>query len=499
MLVAALLLLVSCAQAAPESGGDLAIVVKGAGNGYLNVETDPGADCAASARTSGGDRPLQDAPMHADSDGRASWTYSSLVTEKELEVSYTVTCKSGALRGQLTTSPAPIRPNASSRVIGTAPDITVGTARYGSLGITSTPGAKCAVDVRVASATFGEPPPARLDEKVIGADGAASWTYSATRAPAGRGEYQILCETSAGSRRLTTGFEISARTLRPTGITVHVSIAKPARETYREEPSLVPLRDSSVTRLVATLANEWKNATRNLGSLQVTDTSADITVFVVAAKGTSVHRRSTGDLSEDIVVYVSDEIGVRSVENTVAVTLHELGHIWCCTGSGTTDGHWTTAEASPGLSGVDKYGLMNHPVMCVVFGAITSCPNRFSDRELQTMGFTELPPPAADTCVVQKRGLLAQLASARTQLTSLQAAVNDVNQKIATLADRIRAIEAQYPNGIPPNTWDGYQALIRDHNALVVENRARVTTYNATVTQVNGLVGQINALPCEAS
>src|SRR6266511_3706383 len=177
------------------------------------------------------------------------------------------------------------------------------------------------------------------------------------------------------------GLAMLTCTVIPVGRSVRVSIAKPARETYREEPSLVPLRDSSVTQLVATLANEWKNATRNLGSLQVTDTSADITVFVVAAKGTSVHRRSTGDLSEDIVVYVSDEIGVRSVENTVAVTLHELGHIWCCTGSGTTDGHWTTAEASPGLSGVDKYGLMNHPVMCVVFVASTSCPNRFSDRE----------------------------------------------------------------------------------------------------------------------
>ena len=36
-----------------------------------------------------------------------------------------------------------------------------------------------------------------------------------------------------------------------------------------------------------------------------------------------------------------DDLGPVSTENSVAVALHELGHIWCCRGDDAgTDGHW---------------------------------------------------------------------------------------------------------------------------------------------------------------
>jgi len=498
----AALVLVAGACGGSSSGdatGDLAIAVKGAGNGYLNIETEPDADCVASARTSGDQRPLQDVAARADGSGRASWSYSSITTDHELELTYTVKCKTAQLRGEIVTTPAPIRPNASSRASGSAPDVAVVSSTYGVLEVSATPGSSCTARVKATGAVFGELPPANLDKIVVGGDRVAKWSYSAPRVPAGKGEHFIACETSIGQRTLTTPFEIPARTIKPSGLSVHVSVSTPPRDTTKEEPSLMPLRDSSAKSMVATLSKEWKNATRGLGSLQVSEQSADITIYVFAGKGTSVHRTGGADGSEDIVIFVSDQLGLRSVENSVAVALHELGHIWCCTGPGTSDGHWITPEVSPGLTGVDKYGLMNHPVTCLVFSTITSCPNRFSDRELRAMGFTQLPPPASDPCVAQKRNLIGQLTDARAQLTTLDAAIKDADAKLVPLRDQIKAIETQYPNGVPPSQYDAYQALVRDYNALALESRNRVNTYNALVAQTNALVPQINALLCDAS
>jgi len=182
-------------------------------------------------------------------------------------------------------------------------------------------------------------------------------------------------------------------------------------------------------------------------------------MYVVASRGISVHRSTTSDDSQDIVIYVSDQVlGRRTVENNVAVALHELGHIWCCHGPDANDsGHWVTKQASPGLYGVDKYGLMTDPVTCVSFGAVLSCPNRFSDREMVALGFTNFPPPAPDPCI--------------TQVLSLQSQLN-------TLGAQISAIEAQYPRGIPSSIYASYVAM---------------------VDQYNSLVSRRNALPCDAS
>jgi hypothetical protein len=251
---------------------------------------------------------------------------------------------------------------------------------------------------------------------------------------------------------------------------VRVTTDPPPHEPFNPDPSLVPLRDASAAKMVATLAAEWRAATRGLGVLQVVDKSADITIYVVASKNTSHWVLGTDD-SQQIVVFVAGDIGVRNVDNNVAVALHELGHIWCCRGPDTSDGHWLTKQTSPGLYGVDKYGLMTDPVTCVSFGSVLSCPNRFSDREMVALGFTSFPPPAVEPCIQQGLGLRSQIGPARATLASLDA--------------QIRAIEAQYPRGAPPAVYDHYLDLVAQYNALN--------------DQTNAKVRQLGALPCDSS
>ena len=73
-----------------------------------------------------------------------------------------------------------------------------------------------------------------------------------------------------------------------------------------------------------------------------------------------------------------------SAAELVVTTLHELGHIWCCFGPGTKDGHW--ADAPTGFSSV---GLMYSPMTCTVTsGSDPVCPSVFSDRELAELHLT---------------------------------------------------------------------------------------------------------------
>jgi hypothetical protein len=257
---------------------------------------------------------------------------------------------------------------------------------------------------------------------------------------------------------------------------VYLTIDHPPLANFTSVPSLVPLQDAALSRMKSTLASEWKNATRDLGGLTVVDQAADITIYVAAAHGTSVHRRGNDD-SEDVVIYVDDALGPQSVENLVATALHELGHIWCCTGPGTFArgtkeyGHWLTPERDPGLYGIDKFGLMNDPVECAKFGSIWSCPNRFSDREMRALGFASFPPPLPDPCVTQAFSLKAQINSARVTLADIKA--------------RVTEIDTQYGHLLPPDVYATYQSL--------------VSQYNTLNGQTNQKIDQYNALPCDSS
>jgi hypothetical protein len=342
--------------------------------------------------------------------------------------------------------------------------------KYGLLAVRTAPGARCDAFLQISGGYYGDIPPGTLPQQSAGPDGLVSWTYPTPRIPAGTGTYTASCQASAVTETKTGAFTIPTRPIEPGSFTVRVTTDLPPHEPFDPDPSLVPLRDASAAKMSATLAGEWKSATRGLGSLTVVEGSADITLYVVASKNTSHWAKST-DESEQVVVFVAGEIGPRNIENNVAVALHELGHIWCCRGPDTSDGHWATKLASPGLYGVDKYGLMNDPVTCVSFGSVLSCPNRFSDREMTALGFTSFPPPAPDPCIQQGLALRSQVGSARTQLASLDS--------------QIRAIEAQYPRGAPPDVYSKYVALIAQYNVLN--------------DQTNEKIRQLNALPCDST
>lgn len=351
--------------------------------------------------------------------------------------------------------------------------ITVSDAKYGLLSVRTAPGARCDANLRITAGTYGDAPPDTLPGTSAGPDGFVSWSYSAPRVPSGTAGYTVRCQGDVVSEEKTGNFSIPTHPIVASSLTVRVTTELPPREQIDPDPSLVPLRDESFAKIKATLATEWKSATRGLGSLQVDDRSADITMFVIPARGTSVHRTSLGDDSQDILIYVSsNELGRRTVENNVAVALHELGHIWCCRGPGATDsGHWAEKQLSPGLYGVDKYGLMNEPVLCTQFGTILSCPNRFSDREMVALGFTNFPAPAPDPCITQGLSLRSQL--------------NTIDSQLTTLSAQIKAIETQYPGGAPPAVYNNYVSL--------------VSQYNTLVGRQNTLVGQLNGLPCDSS
>jgi hypothetical protein len=391
-------------------------------------------------------------------------------------------------------------PAATAGAAATALPVTVTDAEYGLLSARTIPGSRCQASLRIAPGVYGDTPPETLPGQSAGPDGIVTWRYSAPRVPSGTASYTLRCQGDAASETKSGNFTITARPIVPTALTVRVTTDSPPREQIDADSSLVPLRDASLAKLRATLADEWTSATRGLGSLKVDDRSPDITMFVIAARGTSVHRTWLADDSQDILIYVSGELGPRSVENNVAVALHEIGHIWCCHGPEATDGgHWAEKQASPGLYGVDRYGLMNEPVLCTQFATFLSCPNRFSDREMLALGFTSFPPPAPDPCITQGLSLRSQINSLESQLTGLESELKRNEATLASLLAQIRAIESQYPGGIPEPTYSNYVSLRSQYNTLYAQYSQRFDQYSAAIDRDHALVAQLNALPCDSS
>lgn len=376
--------------------------------------------------------------------------------------------------------------------------VSVSDARYGALTATTASGAECSGQVRVRAGHFGEQPQTLLPLVTANASGVARWTYSAPRVPRGIGTYSVTCTTPMLNGTTTGSFDIAFEPLKASSFRVHVTVDSPPLAQFNAEPSLVPLRDAALAKMRATLASEWKSATRGLGSLEVVDASPDITLYLVAARGTSVHR-GYEDGSQDIVEYVSDDFGPQSVENTVATALHELGHIWCCYGDGTSEGHWLAKDRQAGLYGVDKYGLMTDPVTCLIFGAIVSCPNRFSDREMTALGFVSFPPPTIDACVSQALSLRSSIASLGTRLDALDAQIEQQQSTLASLKEQLDAIRARYPGALPPAVTAQYNSLVDQYNAVAAQERASVDQYNTLAAQARTQTTQINSLPCDAS
>jgi len=352
----------------------------------------------------------------------------------------------------------------------------------------------CEVAIKVDRGSFGDGPPKTLIGRAD-ATGLVSWTYPAPLIPAGHGRHEVTCSGAGGSRNVWSEFDVSLKTLDPKGFTVRIEGVDPIGGleglTAKLEPSLVAARDRSVARLNDTLVKEWSAATRGLGAMKLVPSSADIVIYVVPGRSSSLHLTSP-DGSQRILVYMVDDLGPVSTENSVAVALHELGHIWCCRGPDTgPDGHWLEAIADPLLQGVDRFGLMTHPVTCLVFPGFVTCPNRFSERELHTMGFVDVPAPLADACVTKANALVAQINELDASLTSSRATIEATTAQLSDIEGRIAAIERQYPGRVlPPDVYPTYTGLISQYNRLLAENNARVDAFNQTVEQRNALARQ---------
>jgi hypothetical protein len=225
--------------------------------------------------------------------------------------------------------------------------------------------------------------------------------------------------------------------------------------------------------------------------VKLVPSSADIVIYVVPGRSSSLHLTAP-DGSQRILLYMVDDLGKVSTENSVAVALHELGHIWCCRNADAgPDGHWLEPTADPLLQGVDRFGLMTHPVTCLVFPGFVTCPNRFSERELKAMGFANVPAPRPDACVTQANALVTEINNLDASLAAWRATIDATNAQIESVAGRIGAIEAQYPGGtLPPDVYVTYTALIQQYNRLLAENNARIDAFNKSVDQRNTLARQ---------
>jgi hypothetical protein len=153
----------------------------------------------------------------------------------------------------------------------------------------------------------------------------------------------------------------------------------------QERSRLPQLRDA----VAGALPTAWVTATRGRGQASLR-TDADIDVELDGTNGTSAltqHSRGGKVTSRTIAVHTIDGSRRLTVPELMATVLHELGHIWCCFGPGTKDGHWT--ETPTAFASV---GLMYSPMICQASaGADPVCPSVFSDRELAAMGLTGSP------------------------------------------------------------------------------------------------------------
>ena len=150
----------------------------------------------------------------------------------------------------------------------------------------------------------------------------------------------------------------------------------------QEKARLPGLRDS----IAGALPAAWATATGGRGQLALR-TDADIDVELDGTGGTSAltqHKLGGRVVSRTIAVHTIDGSRRLSAAELIVTTLHELGHIWCCFGPGTTDGHWSDTP-----TGFSSVGLMYSPMTCTVRpGSDPVCPSVFSDRELAELHLT---------------------------------------------------------------------------------------------------------------
>src|SRR5205823_7488014 len=272
---------------------------------------------------------------------------------------------------------------------------------YGALTLATTPRASCRLQVTVDRGTFGDGPPMTVEGSADGS-GSLALRYPAPQVPPGRGRHVVTCDDGRRTASVSAEFEIASGPLDPRGLHVRLERVEAtttlAGVTTRLDPSLVPARDEIAAYLATILEDEWRIATRGLGTLTLVRSSADVVLYVLPGRGTSLNERSS-DGTERVLIYVADGPSTISLGKSLSIALHELGHIWCCFGPAAgPDEHWLERSLAPELAGLNRFGLMVHPVPCRVVTEREVCATRFSDRELRVMGFADVPTPLADDC-----------------------------------------------------------------------------------------------------
>src|SRR3989441_4567228 len=162
-------------------------------------------------------------------------------------------------------------------------------------------------------------------------------------------------------------------------LSVHLVIGDTADA--QEKARLPTLRDS----LAGALPAAWATATQGRGQLFMRN-EGDIDVELAGTNGTSAltqHSRGGKVTTRTITVHTIDGNRRLTIPDLLSTTLHELGHIWCCYGPGTSGGH----SAHPPPPGVSSLRLTYSPPPGPGgAGGGPVCPNVFSDRELIEMG-----------------------------------------------------------------------------------------------------------------
>jgi hypothetical protein len=379
-------------------------------------------------------------------------------------------------------------------------DLEIVSSSYGAVRIQTRPTATCSLRIEVDRGSFGDGPPQVLSG-AAGPDGSLEWRYPAPLIPEGRGRHAIACSTSVVTSQVDADFVVPARKLDPRELTVRLDPVDPTTVlpgvTNRLDPSLVSARDSIASRLNASIADEWRRATRGLGSLKVVPAAADLVVHILPGRGTSVHERSP-DGTQRVLLYAVDETGRVTAAKAVGVALHELGHTWCCFGAEAgPDEHWLENVIDPLLVGVNRFGLMTYPVTCRLNGAEEICAGRFSERELRAMGFAEVPAPLPEACTTEFTAIGADLVSLDASVQKSRAAIDSRQLVLDGLVRQMKSIEAQYASrSMPPDVRAAYAALWDQYDALFEEVDGLIKTHNANVDSRNNLARRQIALPC---
>jgi hypothetical protein len=190
----------------------------------------------------------------------------------------------------------------------------------------------------------------------------------------------LVCASSCGLVASLRPGPTIAPLISATFFSVHLFIGD--NGDAQERARLPGLRDS----LASALPAAWATATGGRGQLALR-TDADIDVELDGTGGTSAltrHQLGGRVVSRTIAVHTIDGSRRLSVAELIVTALHELGHIWCCFGPGTKDGHWSDAPTA-----FSSVGLMSSPMTCTVTrGSEPVCPSVFSDRELAEMHLT---------------------------------------------------------------------------------------------------------------